>query len=225
MRSVQITEQMKTVTSYSATEELSHAISHGIGLFASVLGLCLMLQLTAAADFWSQLSSWVFGLSLILLYGSSTLYHSIQDLKAKLWLRKLDHSAIFILIAGTYTPFTLVSLRENWGWWLFALVWTIAVAGVTLKLFTGAKYQKISISLYLIMGWIVLIALDPMLTYVPAAGLWWLLAGGLFYSAGVLFYVQKSLFMHHLIWHLFVLSGSCCHFLSVYWFVLQPSAG
>ncbi|OGO77305.1 MAG: hemolysin III, partial [Chromatiales bacterium RIFOXYA1_FULL_46_5] len=157
---------MKAVTSYSATEELSHAISHGLGVLASVVGLYLMLELTANTDLWRQASSWVFGLSLILLYGSSTLYHSIQDLNHKLWLRKLDHSAIFILIAGTYTPFTLVSLRDNWGWWLFALVWSIALAGVLLKLFTGAKYQKLSLALYLIMGWIVVVAIDPMLTHV-----------------------------------------------------------
>lgn len=216
-------QSIKAATSYSASEELSHAISHGLGVLASLVGLYLMVELTATTDFWRQVSSWVFGLSLILLYGSSTLYHSVQDLKHKLWLRKLDHSAIFILIAGTYTPFTLVSLRDNWGWWLFALVWSIAFAGVLLKLFTGAKYQKLSIALYLIMGWIVVVAIDPMLTHVPAAGMWWLLAGGLFYSGGVLFYVQKTLFMHHLIWHLFVLAGSVCHFLAVYWHVLpQP---
>ncbi len=215
---------MKKVTSYSALEELSHAISHGIGVLVSVLALYLMLQQTSDTDVWRQISSWVFGLSLILLYASSTLYHSVHYQNYKLWLRKLDHSAIFILIAGTYTPFTLVSLRENWGWWLFALVWGIALAGVILKLFTGAKYQKLSIALYLIMGWIVIVAIDPMLTHVPAAGLGWLLAGGLFYSGGVLFYVQKTLFMHHLIWHLFVLAGSICHILAVYWYVLPLRA-
>jgi hemolysin III len=213
-------QSSKAATSYSAVEEVSHAISHGLGVLASVVGLYLMLQLSADADFWRQLSSWVFGLSLVLLYGSSTLYHSVQDLKHKLWLRKLDHSAIFVLIAGTYTPFTLVSLRDNWGWWLFALVWSIALCGVLLKLFTGARYQKISIALYLIMGWIVVVAIDPMLTYVPVNGMWLLLAGGLLYSGGVLFYVQKTLFMHHLIWHLFVLGGSVCHFLAVYFYVL-----
>lgn len=215
---------MKKVTSYSALEELSHAISHGIGVLVSVLALYLMLQQTSDTDVWRQISSWVFGLSLILLYASSTLYHSVNHQNYKLCLRKLDHSAIFILIAGTYTPFTLVSLRENWGWWLFALVWGIALAGVILKLFTGAKYQKLSIALYLIMGWIVIVAIDPMLTHVPAAGLGWLLAGGLFYSGGVLFYVQKTLFMHHLIWHLFVLAGSICHILAVYWYVLPLRA-
>jgi hemolysin III len=213
-------QSSKTATSYSAVEEVSHAISHGLGVLASVVGLYLMLQLSADADFWRQLSSWVFGLSLVLLYGSSTLYHSVQDLKHKLWLRKLDHSAIFVLIAGTYTPFTLVSLRDSWGWWLFGLVWSIALCGVLLKLFTGAKYQKISIALYLIMGWLVIAAIDPMLTYVPIQGLWWLLAGGVLYSGGVLFYVQKTLFMHHLIWHLFVLCGSACHFFAVYFYVL-----
>ena len=213
-------QSSKAATSYSKVEEVSHAISHGLGVLASGVGLYLMLQLSADSDFWRQLSSWVFGLSLVLLYGSSTLYHSVQDLKHKLWLRKLDHSAIFVLIAGTYTPFTLVSLRDNWGWWLFALVWSIALCGVLLKLFTGAKYQKISIALYLIMGWLVLVAIDPMLTYVPINGMWWLLAGGLLYSGGVLFYVQKTLFMHHLIWHLFVLCGSVCHFFAVYFYVL-----
>lgn len=215
---------MKIVKPYSQSEELSHSVSHGIGLLASVFGLVLMLQLSADSDFWRQLSSWVFGLSLMLLYGSSTLYHWVTELHYKAQLRKLDHSAIFVLIAGTYTPFTLVSLRDNWGWWLFGLVWGIAFAGVLLKLFTGATYQKLSIALYLIMGWIVLVALDPMLTHVPAAGLWWLLAGGLCYSGGVFFYVQKSLFMHHFIWHLFVIAGSICHFFAVYWYVLPSPA-
>ncbi|RVT49080.1 hemolysin III family protein [Rheinheimera sediminis] len=214
---------MKAVTSYSATEEVSHAISHGVGVFASLIGLYLMLELSAEADIWRQISSWVFGLSLILLYGSSTLYHAIHNQQHKLWLRKLDHSAIFVLIAGTYTPFTLISLRENWGWWLFAFVWTVALIGVLLKLLTGAKYQKLSLAMYLLMGWTVIVAINPMLTYVPAAGLWWLLAGGVLYSGGVAFYVQKTLFMHHLIWHLFVLSGSVCHFLAVYWYVLPQT--
>lgn len=214
---------MKAVTSYSATEEVSHAISHGVGVFASLIGLYLMLKLSAEADIWRQISSWVFGLSLILLYGSSTLYHAIHNQQHKLWLRKLDHSAIFVLIAGTYTPFTLISLRENWGWWLFAFVWTVALIGVLLKLLTGAKYQKLSLAMYLLMGWTVIVAINPMLTYVPAAGLWWLLAGGVLYSGGVAFYVQKTLFMHHLIWHLFVLSGSVCHFLAVYWYVLPQT--
>lgn len=206
------------LTRYSKVEEISHSISHGLGFVASVIGLVLMLL--ASHDGWQVASALVFGLSLCLLYASSTCYHACQTDSWKLTLRKLDHCAIFILIAGTYTPFTLISLREHGGWWLFGVVWAIALLGVILKLFTTGKLQKLSVAMYLLMGWLILVKLDPMLAQVSSAGLWWLLAGGLCYSLGVLFYVRKSMYMHHLIWHLFVLAGSLCHFVAVYLYVL-----
>jgi len=206
-------------TPYSKVEELSHSLSHGLGFVASVLALVLLLQ-ASGTDGWRLGSSLVYGISLCLLYASSTCYHAVSSARWKLWLRKLDHSAIFLLIAGTYTPFTLISLREHGGWWLFATVWAIALAGVVLKLFTAGKWQKLSVALYLVLGWLVVIKLDDMLAQVSPQALGWLLAGGLCYSLGVVFYVRKTMYMHHLIWHLFVLAGSSCHFLAIYLYVL-----
>ncbi|WP_337840245.1 hemolysin III family protein [Rheinheimera sp.] len=207
------------VSSYSKVEEISHSVSHGLGFAASVAGLVLLLQ-ASGSDGWRLASALVFGLSLCLLYASSTCYHACQAAAWKRRLRKLDHCAIFILIAGTYTPFTLISLREYGGWWLFGVVWTLALLGVVLKLFTTGKLQKLSVAMYLLMGWLILVKLDTMLAQVSSDGLWWLLAGGLCYSLGVAFYVRKSMFMHHLIWHLFVLAGSACHFLAIYLYVI-----
>ncbi|HAT40822.1 MAG TPA: hemolysin III [Rheinheimera sp.] len=213
------TEPTKAPTHYSPIEEWGHSLSHGAGFIASIVALVVMLQ-ASGDDPWRIASSLVFGISMCLLYASSTIYHAVPPGPWKLWLRKVDHSAIFLLIAGTYTPFTLISLRDDGGWWLFGIVWAIALAGVILKIFTGAKFQKLSIALYLMMGWLVVTMGETMLRLVPHEGLWWLLAGGLCYSGGVVFYVQKKLFFHHVIWHLFVLAGSICHFLAIYWYVL-----
>ncbi|MCS4307322.1 hemolysin III [Rheinheimera pacifica] len=210
-----------TTTHYSPIEEHLHAISHGIGAILSVLALILMLQLSIQAnDNWRLFGSIIYGSSLILLYSSSTLYHSIQHTEIKHRLRQLDHAAIFILIAGTYTPFTLVNLRDDWGLPLFGLIWLVAITGVIIELATALKYKKLSLGLYLGMGWLVIIAIQPMLNNVDTGGLLLLLAGGLSYSFGVIFYAWKRLFMHHAIWHLFVLGGSVLHFFAVYYYVL-----
>lgn len=211
-----------TATPYSPLEELCHALSHGIGAILSVVGLILMLQLALPSDDSRYfISSLVYGCSLILLYSSSTLYHAVSHLGLKHKLRQLDHAAIFILIAGTYTPFTLINLRDSWGLPLFILIWTIALAGVFIELATKLKYKKLSLALYLGMGWLVIVAIQPMLNNVATGGLLLLLAGGLSYSFGVIFYIWKRLFLHHAIWHLFVLAGSVCHFFSVYFYVLS----
>lgn len=210
-----------TKTHYSAVEERLHAISHGIGAVLSVVALILMLMVSFhAGDNWYLVSSIIYGGSLILLYCSSTLYHSIHNTEIKHRLRQLDHAAIFILIAGTYTPFTLINLRDSWGLWLFGLIWTVAVAGVIIELVTGLKYKKLSLSLYLGMGWLVILAIKPMLENVAPGGMWLLVAGGLSYSTGVIFYAWKRLYLHHAIWHVFVLAGSILHFLAVYYYVL-----
>ncbi|WP_215397354.1 PAQR family membrane homeostasis protein TrhA [Rheinheimera oceanensis] len=210
-----------TTTHYSPIEEQLHAISHGIGAILSVVALILMLQLSVQAnDNWRLFSSIIYGSSLILLYSSSTLYHSIHHIEIKHRLRQLDHAAIFILIAGTYTPFTLVNLRDSWGLPLFGLIWLVAITGVIIELATALKYKKLSLGLYLGMGWLVVIAIQPMLNNVDTGGMLLLLAGGLSYSFGVIFYAWKRLFMHHAIWHLFVLGGSVLHFFAVYYYVL-----
>ena len=211
-----------TTTAYSAFEERLHALTHGIGALLSILALVLMLMMSLQhGDNWHIASSLVYGGSLILLYSSSTLYHAISANAIKRRLRQLDHAAIFILIAGTYTPFTLINLRDNWGLPLFSLIWLVATVGVVIELATGLKYKKLSLSLYLGMGWLVIIAIQPMLQHVATGGLLLLLAGGLSYSVGVIFYAWKRLYLHHAIWHMFVLGGSVLHFFAVYCYVLS----
>lgn len=210
---------MSAPTPYTPREEWGHSLSHGSGFIASLIGLILMLE-ASTGDIWKLASSWVFGLSMCLLYGCSTLYHAISHDVWKARLRKLDHSAIFVLIAGTYTPFTLISLRDDGGWWLFGVVWAITLGGVILKLLTGARFQKLSLALYLLLGWLVVVMIKPMLAQVPSGSLLWLLAGGLCYSGGVLFYIRKQMPYHHVIWHLFVLAGTICHFVAVYQYLL-----
>jgi len=205
---------------YSRLEEHLHSISHGIGAFLAIVGSYLLFSHTLKGDGWQQTAALLYGFSLILLYSSSSLYHFFENPQLKFRLRQLDHAAIFILIAGTYSPFTLVSLRGHWGLALFTVVWVIAIAGVLLECLSGMKYKKLSLGLYLGLGWIVVVAIQPMLEQLAPGALWLLLAGGLSYSFGVIFYVWKSLYMHHLIWHIFVLGGSVLHFLAVYWYVL-----
>ncbi|MDX1677281.1 PAQR family membrane homeostasis protein TrhA [Arsukibacterium sp.] len=215
---------MTPISRYTVLEEQLHALSHAAGALLGLLGLILMLRLSLAfGDSWQLASALIYGSSIILLYTSSALYHSIHNPLIKYRLRQLDHAAIFILIAGTYTPFTLISLRGDWGLTLFSVIWLIAIAGVVLELATGLKYKRLSLTLYLGMGWIVIVAIKPMLTHVPAPAMWLLLAGGLAYSGGVVFYIWRSLYLHHMFWHLFVLAGSILHFLAVYLYLMpQP---
>lgn len=221
LTSLQFRYAVITNVQYSPLEEFFNALSHGIGALLSGVALVLMLMVSLqSGDGWHLFSSVVYGGSLLLLYTSSTLYHAVQNFSLKAKLRQLDHAAIFILIAGTYTPFTLINLRDNWGLPLFALIWSIAVIGVIIELATGLKYKKLSLGLYLGMGWLSLIAIKPMLENVAVEGLLLLIAGGLSYSFGVIFYSWERLFMHHAIWHLFVLGGSVLHFFAIYYSVL-----
>lgn len=213
---------MSQSSRYSVFEEQLHALTHGLGALLGIAALLLMLKVSINnADNWQIISALIYGSSLVLLYSSSTLYHSIHQPQIKHRLRQWDHAAIFILIAGTYTPFTLVSLRHDWGLFLFTFIWLIAIFGVILELATGLKYKKLSLALYLGLGWIVVVAIKPMLANVASTAMWLLLAGGLCYSGGVVFYVWKSLYLHHVIWHLFVLCGSILHFLAIYCYVLN----
>ncbi|MES9898137.1 MAG: hemolysin III family protein [Sedimenticola sp.] len=209
---------------YSPGEEIAHTITHGLGALLSIAGLAILVAFSALyGDAWHITSCSIYGVTLILLYTASTLYHGIPLPKAKQILRQIDHAAIFILIAGTYTPFTLVNLRGPWGWTLFGLVWAIAIAGVVLELVTKQRYRRLSIGLYLGLGWLVVIAIEPMLSTVATGGLVLLLIGGLCYSLGVIFYVWKSLAYHHAVWHLFVLAGSTFHFFAVLFYVIPSS--
>lgn len=210
---------------YSRGEEIANWVTHGIGLAASIVGLTLLIVFASLrGDGWHVVSFTVFGLTLLILYTASTLYHMRRDGRAKVFFRKLDHAAIFLLIAGTYTPFLLTHLRGPWGWTLFGIVWGLCGAGAAFQLFVGPRRRLVSTLAYLFLGWLIVVALQPMITHVPHGGLWLLLAGGLCYTVGAVFYLWRRLRYHHAVWHGFVLGGSTCHYLAVLLFLLPRPA-
>ena len=197
-------------------DEIANALTHGLGAAAALAGGAVLITLAAIhGDGWQLAGAIVFGITLLLLYTASTLYHAIQHPIAKGRLKVFDHCAIYLLIAGTYTPFTLIGLRGPWGWGLFAAIWTIALAGVVFKLFHTGRVPRLSTALYVAMGWLVVVAIKPMLASIDAWTLGWLLAGGVFYTLGTYFYHRESIPYAHAIWHLFVIAGSVCHFVAV----------
>ncbi len=201
---------------YTRGEEIANSLTHGLGLALSVAGLSVLVTFASMwGDGWRVTGCAIFGTSLVLLYGASTLYHALRSPRTKHLLRVLDHAAIFVLIAGTYTPFLLANLRGPWGWSLFGVVWALAVVGMILKLFLTGRFPLFSALVYLFMGWLVLVATKPMVELVPLGSLAMLLAGGLAYTAGTVFYLWERLPYHHAIWHVFVLAGSACHFFAV----------
>jgi len=209
------------MTGYSISEEIANSVTHGIGVLLAVTGLVAMIIASEANGSSRHIVTCsIFGATLILLYLTSTLYHSITISRVKNVLKTIDHSAIFLLIAGTYTPFMLVTLQGAWGWSLFGTVWGLALGGIILKLTPLGHQKAVSISLYLGMGWVVVIAIKPMLAALELSGFLLVLLGGLTYSIGVIFYVWKKLPYGHAIWHLFVLAGSCFHFFAVYYYVI-----
>ncbi|AFU99106.1 PAQR family membrane homeostasis protein TrhA [Simiduia agarivorans] len=206
---------------YSLAEEIANSVSHGIGAALSVAALTLMVVVSVASgDGWKLTSALVYGISLVFLFLASTLYHAIVHDKVKGVLRLIDHCAIYLLIAGTYTPFLLINLRGAWGWTLFAVIWSLALFGIFFKLFFKHRFPKLSLFTYILMGWLVIVALSEMLAKVPSGAMWLLLAGGLVYTLGAVFYKWEKLPFNHAIWHLFVLGGSTCHFLAVYLYVM-----
>jgi hemolysin III len=205
---------MQSQTQYTLTEELFHSITHGIGAILAIVGLVVLILFAMRGnDAWRIASFAIYGGSLVLLYIASTLYHSIQDARRKLFFRHCDHLSIFLLIAGTYTPVALISMRGVWGWTIFGLIWGLAVGGMIYELLFLGRYKWMSVAIYLAMGWLAVVAIKPMLAMVPHGLFWWLLAGGLFYTGGVIFYIRKKMRYHHVLWHLFVLFGSACHFI------------
>jgi hemolysin III len=205
----------------SLIEELANGITHGIGLALSVVGLAILVVLSILkGSAWHIAGCTTFGVTLVMLYTASTLYHSLRTPHLKRVLKILDHAAIYLLIAGTYTPFTLVNLRGFWGWTLFGLVWSLSVFGILWKLFHVDRFQVVSTLIYVVMGWVVIIAIKPVLAAVPPSGILWLLAGGLFYTVGVLFFAWKRIPYNHAIWHVFVMAGSICHYFAVLFYVL-----
>jgi len=205
---------------YSVSEERINVISHFIGLLASIVALVLLVQKACKhQDILYRISFIIFGLSLIVLYAASTLYHNEKKPKRRQALNVLDHAAIYVLIAGTYTPFSLVTLHGTYGWILFGVSWAAALLGIGFKLFFFGKYSKLSTVLYVAMGWVVIFAIKPLLNHLPPAGLFWLVMGGLFYTVGAVLYSKDQLKYNHAIFHIFVLLGSMCHFISIYFFV------
>ncbi len=198
-------------------EELANVLSHGLGfVLAAFVGLPLLIVSALRVGSQRQLiGGVVFGLSLMLLYAASTLYHLLPTGRAKAYGRLLDHSAIFVLIAGTYTPFALGPLHGTWGWSVLAVAWGLAATGVTLKFLLGFRYEFFSTVIYLLMGWMVLAVLQPLIAGIGMHGFYWLLAGGVSYSLGVIFFAWERLHYSHLYWHGFVLLGSLCHFVAV----------
>jgi len=201
-------------------EELANSISHGLGALAAIVAAPILIVEAVQRDSArGVVGASVFAATTVLLYLASSIYHALPRNRVKEVFQLLDHGAIFLLIAGTYTPFTLGVLHGAWGWTLLGLIWSLALMGILLKVFTGLRYSKLSTGLYLVMGWLALIAIKPFLLLVSPWGLFWLLAGGLSYTAGVLFFVLDNKIPYgHFIWHLFVLAGTSCHFIAVFWY-------
>lgn len=203
----------------SLGEEIANSVSHGIGLLAA-LTACPILVMSALArgDRAGIAGAAVFATTMVLLYLASTIFHALPPSHAKRVFQILEHSAIYLLIAGTYTPFTLGVLHGAWGWTLFGLVWTMAVTGTVFKALGGVRYNTFSTWMYLAMGWLVLIAIEPVWTLVPKWGLFWLVAGGISYTVGAVFFMMERIRYFHFVWHLFVIAGSVCHFIAVFWY-------
>ena len=209
----------------STGEEIANSVTHGLGALLGIAALTTMVALAAVfGDAWHVVSTAVFGATLVVLYSASALYHATPHRRAKRILRVLDHSAIFLLIAGSYTPFTLVTLRGALGWWMFGVVWALAALGVLIEATPLRRWRAPSMILYLGMGWTVLAALGPLLRRLPADGLILVVAGGVAYTAGLVFYAAKRMPYAHAIWHVFVLGGSTCHVLAVVLFVIPVLA-
>lgn len=197
-------------------EEWLNALTHGIGAVAALGAAAVLITLASIyGDGWAVIGASVYGTSLLLLYVASTLYHAVSHVPTKARLKVFDHCMIYVLIAGTYTPFTLTSLRGPWGWTLFGLIWSMAIAGIIFKLHYTGRFRWLSTGIYIGMGWMVVIAVGPMMRVVPGPALAWLLAGGIAYTAGTAFYMSRRLPYAHAIWHGFVLAGSACHFAAV----------
>jgi len=212
---------MAEIKFYSPLEERINILSHAIGLLLSMVAVVLLV--TRASHFgnaWHIVSAAIFGASLIALYAASTTYHSATRAEFRARLRVIDHATIYILIAGTYTPFTLITLNGAVGWTIFAVSWGMAISGIILKLFFTGRFNLVSTLMYVFMGWIIIFAVKPLITNLSPEGLFWLVAGGLSYTIGAIIYSIKKVPLNHAIFHLFVLGGSICHFVAVYFYVL-----
>ncbi|MDE7431745.1 MAG: hemolysin III family protein [Lachnospiraceae bacterium] len=215
-------ERKIPIPKYTLGEELISSISHGVGAGLGVAALCMCVSVSHAHNnIWGVVSSWIFGLSLIILYSMSCIYHGLKPNNAKRLMRIFDHCTIFLLIAGSYTPFTLVSLRSTVGWPLFGVIWGAAIIGIVLNAVDMEKFKVVSMICYLAMGWAIIFTFKPLMAVIPKGGIWLLLAGGISYTVGAVIYgVGSKVKYMHSIWHFFVLGGSIPHFLCIYLYVL-----
>ncbi|HNR64776.1 MAG TPA: hemolysin III family protein [Atribacterota bacterium] len=205
---------------YGKGQEIINSITHGIGAILSIVGLIMLLYISIEKeDIWRIVSFAIYGTTLVFLYVSSTIYHSVTDKRKKYIFRILDHIAIYLLIAGSYTPLTLVLLRGSLGWIIFGVVWLIALAGIFMKIFFFSKTKILSMILYIIMGWLIVVVTKPIISILPTGILYLLIVGGLCYSLGIIFYITPKIPYNHTIWHIFVLAGSFTHFLGYYFFL------
>ncbi len=210
----------RSILCESHGEEVANSVSHGVGATLSIIGLGVMLKLALPLSIWHVTGVSVFGGSLVLLYGASAIYHFVTSHERKRILQIVDHALIFVLIAGSYTPWLLVNLRGPWGWSLLAVVWGLALGGVVLKTLLLPRFNRVGTVLYLLMGWMICVAIRPLMDSVNFVGMIWLVAGGLCYTGGVVFYLMPRLRYSHFIWHLFVMAGSFCHVIAVIFGVL-----
>lgn len=205
---------------YTMGEEIANSVTHGIGAALGVAALVVLVTFARIqGDAWKVVSFSIYGATLVLLYLASTFYHSFRSSRVKRLFRVFDHASIYLLIAGTYTPFALVNMRGGWGWTIFGLIWGLAVCGVVLKSLAFKKFRALSMVLYVAMGWLIIIALKPLLSALPSMGFVWLLLGGLFYTGGLIFFALNRRYAHA-VWHLFVLGGSICHFFCILFYTL-----
>jgi hemolysin III len=210
--------------SYTKEEEIIHAVTHGLGFLLSVAACSVLVVLASQrGSAWHVTSVAIFGASLMLLYAASTVYHSLTNQRAKRIFRFMDYSAIYVLIAGSYTPFTLVTLRGGWGWTLFGLAWGLAIAGAVIEVATRRRYKWLSMGFYLGMGWLLMVAIKPLVDALDTRSLVWLMVGGVAYTGGAFLYAKGRFKYHHAIWHVLVLVGSACHFVAVYYAVIPPA--
>ncbi|HRX10264.1 MAG TPA: hemolysin III family protein [Draconibacterium sp.] len=208
--------QKKTYRKLSVKEEIFNSITHGVGVLLSIAALVILVVLAVGkGNAWHVVSFSIYGSTMVLLYLASTLYHSFTAEKVKNLFARFDHAAIFLLIAGTYTPFLLTALRGTFGWVLFGIIWGVAVIGVVIRSIYLTRFRKLMVAIYLIMGWMFVVAVGPMINNLPLTSIIFLFLGGIFYSVGVVFYVKRNLKYGHGIWHLFVLAGSIMHFFAV----------
>ena len=213
--------ERKDVAGETSGEQLANSITHGLGVMLSVAALSVLVTFAAVwGNAWHVVGFSVYGSTLVTLYLASTFYHAFRSARIKRVLRVVDHAGIYLVIAGTYTPFTLVSFRGPWGWSVFGIMWGLAAAGIILKVLFMGRGRILSVAVYVAMGWFIVIALKPALAAIPVGGVAWLVAGGAAYMGGVAFYAWKRLPYNHAVWHLFVLCGSVCHFFAVLFYVL-----